>query len=218
MTIMTTQKIFILGLPRTSTTSICLAMLDMGYTVAHTCYTQKCLTDAEVIADTPVFNDYQLLDKAFEGSKFINLERQLDLWVPSIKQLLQRMHTNVIRKDGGFNPHIKRCFSEKFAPFTLDNINNDDFLKQCYNQHQSQINHYFKNRSDDLLSIDISKPDSYQRLLSFLQKDLPVKGFEKINIAGKVRAWKDINHRLKIEGTRNGRIDKNIFVTNSCSM
>ncbi len=186
-------------------------MLGMGYKVAHTCYTVECLADAEVIADTPAYNDYQLLDKLYPGSKFIYLQRDLELWVPSIKQLLQRMHTNVTRGDGGFNPHIKRCFSETFAPFTLENINNDDFLEQCYNKHQQHIEHYFQGREDDLLTIDVSHSDSYQRLAKFVQAANVEGEFKRINIGGKVRAWKDITNSLKVQSTKNGRIDKTIY-------
>ncbi|MEW6996088.1 sulfotransferase [Colwelliaceae bacterium BS250] len=206
-------KIFIIGLPRTSTTSICLGMLDMGYTVSHTCYTQACLDDSEVIADTPVFTDYPLLDKLYPGSKFINLERDLALWIPSIKHLLQRMHTNVTRGDGGYNTHIKRCFSEVFTPFTLDNVSDDEFLARCYQQHQNGIEQYFQGRCDDLLSIDVSHAQSYQKLVDFLAIEQPIKGFQQVNMGSKVRYWKDIKHVGKIESTHNGRIDKDIYAS-----
>ena len=49
------QKIFIIGLPRTGTTSVCVAMLELGFYVAHTAYTDRSFTEAQVIADTPIF-------------------------------------------------------------------------------------------------------------------------------------------------------------------
>ncbi|MDG1733009.1 MAG: sulfotransferase [Thalassotalea sp.] len=208
---MTNSKIFIIGLPRTATTSICVAMLGMGFKVAHTCYTAECLANADVIADTPAYSDYQLLDKLYPGSKFIHLQRELELWIPSIKQLLQRMHTNVTRGDGGFNPHIKRCFVETFSPFTLENISSDDFLTQCYQTHQKNVEQYFQGREDVLLSIDVSKNDSYQRLADFVQAEKADGQFKRINVGGKVRAWKDITNSLKVESTKNGRIDKTIY-------
>jgi len=57
------DKIWIIGLPRTATTSVCVAMLDLGYKTAHTSYTKTCFKHAQVIADTPIFCDYQQLDK-----------------------------------------------------------------------------------------------------------------------------------------------------------
>jgi hypothetical protein len=208
------NKIFIIGLPRTATTSVCLAMLKLGYKTAHNAYTQRTFLDAKVIADTPVFCDYQALDKQYPNSKFIYLTRAPEQWLPSIKQLLQRMIVNLQRSDGGFNPHLKRCYNEVFYPLTLENLNQDEFLMSCYQRHQQDIISYFEGRAEDLLTIDVSQPNSYQSLISFLDiqlKEENTTGFEKINIGGKVRAWQDINNVLKIESTNKGRIDKTLY-------
>jgi len=207
------NKIFIIGLPRTATTSVCLAMLGLGYKTAHNAYTKNAFSEAQVIADTPVFCDYQQLDNHFLNSKFIYLTRDAEQWLPSIKQLLQRMIVNLQRTDGGFNPYLKRCYNDVFFPLTADNIT-DDFLLQCYQKHQQGIIDYFHGREKDLLTIEVSEPSSYQQLLSFLA--IPPEqgrscGFEKINIGGKVKAWQDINNVLKIESTNKGKIDKVLY-------
>ena len=209
-----TNKIFIIGLPRTATTSVCLAMLKLGYKTAHNAYTANTFSEAEVIADTPVFCDYAALDKQFPNSKFIYLTRNTDHWLPSIKQLLQRMLVNLQRIDGGFNPHLKRCYKNIFTPLTADNIAQNDFLLQCYQRHQQGVFEYFQTRSADLLTIEVSEPKSYHQLLSFLAispDQESANGFEKINIGGKVKAWQDINNVLKIESTNKGRIDKILY-------
>jgi hypothetical protein len=205
---MTNNQIFIIGLPRSGTTSICAAMLELGYTVAHTAYTQKTFDNAQVIADTPIFADYKQLDTFYPNSKFIYLARDSDKWVPSIKQLLQRMYVNVTRDDGGFNTIIKRCYQNTFTPFTLDNIDNDEFLAKCYLQHKNEVNEYFSIRTQDLLTIDISEPASFSKLLNFLSLEAGGKqaNFECLNTGGKVTAWKDLKHENKIESTKNGRI------------
>lgn len=211
---MTINKIFIIGLPRTATTSVCLAMLGLGFKTAHNAYTQHAFNEAQVLADTPIFCDYQHLDCHFPESKFIYLTREASVWLPSIKQLLQRMMTNLQRNDGGFNPHLKRCYNEVFSPLTIDNIAQDDFLLQCYQRHQQQVFRYFKHRPSNLLTIDVSKPESYQQLLAFLgiePSQAKANGFEKINIGGKVKAWQALNNTLKIESTNKGRIDKVLY-------
>ena len=210
----TMNKIFIIGLPRTATTSVCLAMLGLGFKTAHNAYTAFAFSEAEVIADTPVFCDYQKLDKHFPNSKFIYLTRNKDNWIPSIKQLLQRMIVNLQRSDGGFNPYLKRCYNDVFSPLTTENIEKDDFLLQCYQTHQQGIFDYFTGRSEDLLTIDVSNKESYHQLLAFLNispENGRSTGFEKINIGGKVKAWQDINNVLKIESTNKGRIDKTLY-------
>lgn len=205
------EKIFIIGLPRTGTTSVCSTMLKLGFSVAHTAYTDRTFEQAQVIADTPIFTDYQLLDKAYPKAKFIYLARDLDNWLPSISQLLQRMQHNLLRQDGGFNPIIKRCYLEVFSPFTSETIIDHAFLQQCYQQHQQQVQAYFSQRENDLLCIDVSDNNSLRQLCEFIGIDYNLQKqatFEHLNIGGKVTAWKDIKHSLKIESTNKGRATK----------
>lgn len=211
---MTINKIFIIGLPRTATTSVCLAMLALGYKTAHNAYTQNAFAQAQVIADTPVFCDYQQLDQRFEHSKFIYLRRDENLWLPSIRQLLERMMVNLQRPDGGFNPHLKRCYHDVFSPLTAENLSSDDYLMGCYLRHQQGVLDYFQDRKADLLSINVSDADSYAQLCCFLGIKITPQtksGFEKINMGGKVKAWQAINNPLKIESTNKGRIDKCLY-------
>mgnify|MGYP000501211359 CR=1 FL=1 len=189
-------------------------MLNLGFTTAHTAYTQQTMEQAQVIADTPVFCDYQTLDAEYPNAKYIYLTRKAELWLPSIKQLLQRMYKNLQRTDGGFNPVLKRCYNQVFFPLTQENIEQDQFLLTCYQKHFQGAKAFFKGREQDLLIIDVSEPNSYCALVEFLaintQDNLNEKdqGFEHINIGGKVTAWKKVKHPLKIEATLRGRVDK----------
>lgn len=207
------NKLFIIGLPRTGTTSVCHALLQFGYATAHTAYTDNCFENAMAIADTPIFNDYQTLDKHYPGSKFLYLMREKNVWLPSIRQLLTRMHTNLTRQDGGFNIHIKRCYLSIFKDLSLSNIGDDNYLSDCYDKHFETALSYFENRPNDFLAIDIAKQNSYNLLCQFLNKDSDKRAFEKMNIGGKVTAWNDIKHPLKIDSTAKGRIDKNLPYT-----
>ena len=200
-------KIFIIGLPRTGTTSVCHAFLQLGFSCAHTAYTKQCFNQAQVIADTPIFNDYEYLDSLYPGAKFIYLEREAEKWLPSIRQLLLRMHTNLMREDGGFNPHIKRCYLHTFGSFSINELHNDAYLQQCYEQHKSAAHNYFAKRAADFLSIDIAHPNSFNQLCDFLQLQTELTKFEKMNIGGKVTAWNAIKHPLKVASTANGKID-----------
>ena len=205
---MITNKIFIIGLPRTATTRVCKALVELGFTTAHTAYIQKAFDEAQVIADTPIFCDYQVLDQHYPNSKFIHLARDMDVWVPSIRQLLQRMLHNLQRTDGGFNPYLRRCYHDTFSPLTADNINSDEFLISCYDRHLTAIKTYFKSRPNDLISIDVSHATSYQTLLDFVDvTSSDSNDFERVNIGGKVTAWKQVDSEFKIESTRRGRID-----------
>jgi len=203
------SKIFIIGLPRTGTTSICNSFLQLGYKTAHTAYTQQAITTADVIADTPVFSEYALLDKHFANSRFINLERNLTNWLPSIRQLLTRMHTNLMRPDGGFNIHLKRCYLDVFGHYSLAELESDEYLTACYQRHQHQVANYFKGREQQLLTLDVADTNSPQLLQQFLNTQQPIN-FKQLNIGGKVTAWNDIKHPDKVSSTRSGKIDKSL--------
>ncbi|MCE0555533.1 sulfotransferase [Motilimonas sp. E26] len=204
------KKVFIIGLPRTATTSVCLATLKMGFTTAHTAYTRSAFEHAQVLADTPIFADYAELDILYPDAKFVYLTRELKDWIPSIRQLLLRMFTNLMREDGGFNPILKRCYKRVFSPLTLENIHDDNFLALCYARHLAQVKAHFSNRAEALLIINVAEPQSYRSLYDFLAppRALDVNdGFERINMAGKVTAWKQIKHPLKVESTQGGKVE-----------
>ena len=121
------------------------------------------------------------------------------------------MHVNLTREDGGFNPIIKRCYFEVFSRYISANDKSLEILSQCYQQHNEQVQHYFQQRTSDFLSIDISEHDSYGKLLTFLSLDKNSKtnsGFKKLNVGGKVTAWKDIESALKVDSTNKGRVTK----------
>ncbi len=204
---MTQQKYFVIGLPRTGTTSVCVAALNLGFQTAHTVYTKKGLESAEFIADTPIYCDFKELDTQFPGAKFILLTREKSKWLPSIKQLLQRMYVNISRQDGGFHPGLKRSIQTVFEPFTLDNIADDAFLAHCYERHLSNVTRYFSERPADLLTLDVSQPHAYSEFCRFVKKTTLQSGFEVINKGGKVTAWNSIHHPLKVPSTRNGKVD-----------
>ena len=205
------QKIFIIGLPRTANTSVCHAMLKLGLKTAHTAYTREAMEQAQVIADTPVFCDYPKLAELYPSAKFIYLTRDLSLWLPSIRQLLSRMYDNLQRPDGGFNPIIKRCYNQVFFPLTRENIASDTFLQECYRRHREAVLDFFSDRPQELLTLDVNMPKGYSLLRDFLSLDscyLTEQRFEVMNIGGKVTAWNQIRHPLKIASTRAGKVDK----------
>ncbi|WP_440906269.1 sulfotransferase family protein [Catenovulum sp. SX2] len=217
------DKIFVIGLPRTATTSLCVAMLELGFKTAHTAFTDDAFAQAQVIADAPVFTDFAKLASIYPDAKFIYLQRELDNWLPSIQQLLLRMYKNIVRPDGGFNPHLKRVYQDIFQPFTLENINDLDFLRECYVNHQQQVQSCFAHEPQRLLSLNIANSGSYQQLIAFLHQqhllksDPPIAqaSFQPINMAGKVTAWQQIRHANKVESTRLGKVDKLAFLTDN---
>lgn len=222
------NKLFIVGLPRTGTTSLCGALLELGYGVAHTAYTDLAFERADVVADTPVFSEYKQLDRVFPNSKFIHLSRPLEKWLPSIQSLLARLNQKHEDNVHAFHPVLNRCYEAVFGRFIAGEVLSDEFLSRCFLNHQKSVEAYFCSRPNDFLSIDISDSGSYNQLLGFLssaESRKPVlqlssqlsslqksqltsqgnplqkpnqNGFPHLNSDGQISAWDKIKHPLKV--------------------
>ncbi|MBQ0730999.1 MAG: sulfotransferase family protein [Oleispira antarctica] len=215
------NKIFIIGLPRTGTTSISIAMLDYGFKVAHTAYTKQAFELADVLSDSPCFCDYPELDTLFPGSKFVYLDRALADWIPSIQMLLKKMYINLEPKAGIFNPILKRSFNEAFHLYIKNNSSkqlilneqafNEEHLATCYRTHKSQVLEYFAHR-DDLLMINMRDKESLDTLLRFL--DIPHDKdaqFPHVNIGKHVSGWREYKHPNKVNALSPGKDQRKFF-------
>ena len=204
------NKLFVIGLPRTGTTSLCAALLEHGLKVAHTAYTQETFRLARVFADTPCFCDYPQLDELFPGSLFVYLDRSLDGWIPSAQKLLEKMQPN-LQPDGHFNPIIKRCFRDTFALDQIPEPLCPDHLQACYQRHQQQVEAYFADR-DDLLHLDVSQPGSLTQLLKFMgQPTDHALDFPHLNADNKISAWRNLKHPNKVNSSASGPERRRFF-------
>ncbi len=205
------NKLFIIGLPRTGTTSISVALLDYGFKVAHTAYTKRAFELADAISDAPCFCDYQQLDKLFPNSKFVYLDRALESWVPSMQMLLNKMLPELDAKTGYLNPVLKRSFNKTFALLTAPDPVNQQHLKACYLAHQQEVFEYFLNR-DNFLTINISQTKSLKTLLEFLDiTDTDAGEFPRLNVGKLVDNWKEYKHPNKVNSLSAGKEHRKFF-------
>lgn len=204
------SKIFIIGLPRTGTTSISVALLQCGFKVAHGAYTKHAFELADAISDAPCFSDYQQLDRLFPGSKFVYLQRELCKWIPSMQRLLTKMEPHLLPKTGHFNPVLKRSFEQTFD-LSNKNLLTQQHLCACYKKHQQQLEGYFQDR-DDLLSINLSELGSLATLLSFLGVDKQEEqAFPHLNQGSQVSNWKAYKHAHKINSLSAGKEHRKFY-------
>ncbi|MGS0496299.1 sulfotransferase [Pseudoalteromonas mariniglutinosa] len=202
------SKVFIIGLPRTGTTSVSVALLEMGLLVAHTAFTKKAFEKADVVSDAPCFSDYMYLDTLFPNSRFVYLSRGLEQWLPSIAMLLEKMAPHLCLKTGHFSPVLKRSFHQTFPnihPLT------ECQLAACYTQHQHAVLEYFKGR-DNFLSLDVSEPGSLLKLKQFL--GMPTDGdtnFAKLNVGRNVANWREYKHPNKVNANLAGAEHRKFF-------
>lgn len=162
------QKVFIIGLPRTGTTSVSVALLEQGLKVAHMAFTKQAFMLADAISDVPCFSDYRQLDGLFPQAKFVYLERDMVKWVPSMQMLLGKMLPHLEAKSGRFHPIMKRSFRHTFAIDKVVDPADEAHLIDCYKRHKNEVLAYFQGR-EDFISLDISHAGSLSRLLQFLE-------------------------------------------------
>lgn len=203
------NKLFIIGLPRTGTTSISVALLE-HFKVAHTGYTKRAFEVAEVISDCPCFSDYPHLDGLFPNSKYVYLQRSLEQWIPSIQMLLQKMLPSFNGKSY-VNPILRRSFEQTFKLTSVNTPFDESHLARCYQRHEQAVLEYFNGR-DDLLKIDLNNSKSLSQLLGFLnlQHSNNVK-FPHLNVGKLVDNWKGIKHINKINSNLAGRQGRKFF-------
>ncbi len=208
------SKIFILGLPRTGTTSLCALFLEKGYKTAHTAYTKKTFELADVVADSPVFCDYAYLDTLFPNSKFVYLDRNEELWLASAREFLKKAADKMNTRSRGFNPVISRAFK---TVFQLDAKKPDSFsdahLLHCFKQHKAQVENYFRHRSTDLLTVEIASSELLTRLSGFFQweEENQTTTIPHLNRSGRIIAWDNIKHPLKISSNASGEERRKFF-------
>ena len=82
------NKIFVIGLSKTGTNSMCDALEYLGFSMVH--YpSPNIFGDVERVngcADLPTVRYYKELDRRFPGSKFILTIRSLDDWLKSVEK------------------------------------------------------------------------------------------------------------------------------------
>jgi hypothetical protein len=215
------NKVFIIGLPRTGTTSVSVALLEQGLTVAHQAFTKQAFLLADAVSDAPCFSDYQQLDRLFPSAKFVYLDRPIDKWLPSMQMLLSRMLVHLDKHKGRFHPIMKRSFNHCFDIWQVEDVFDAVHLSACYQRHQQQVLSYFAGR-DDFISIDISVTGSLAALLQFIGLpqpnevafpllNFPQLNFPQLNMGRNVASWDEYKHPNKISANASGPDKRQFF-------
>lgn len=191
-------KIFGIGLPRTGTTSVAMAMMELGYKTCHVCYDESLYEQCDAFFDTPFYVDYPILDQRYPGSKFILTWRDPQAWLISFQKNLMPYFSSLNEeniKGNMIKEHFWRYYTAVFGrPETLAPY----ILLLRYERHRTEVERYFRYRSEDLLVLNIDKKDfDWDVLCRFLNKPRPLTPFPYIN-RDEVYAWDRVEHENKI--------------------
>ena len=173
-------KVFGIGFHKTATTSLAEALTMLGYKVTgpngidNPNIGQEAWTMAvKLAAQFDAFQDnpwpilYRQLDEKFPRSKFILTLRPTHEWLRSI-----------VRHFGVEETPMRRWIYGEGHP-----SGHEDVYAARYDQHNREVVAYFKNRPQDLLVMDITSGDDWEKLCPFLHAAIPDFPFPQANTA-----------------------------------
>lgn len=191
-------RIFGIGMHKTATTSLHHALKIMGYNSAHwkSAHWAKAIWEEMVafgksptleksyaLCDLPILLLYQALDIAYPGSKFILTTRDEDQWIQSVKNHWS-YELNRFRQVWDTDPFTHKIHNELYGRKMFD----AEIFLQRFRRHNAEVKEYFKDRSGDLLIMDMSilKSEKYQwnGLCRFLNQPIPSVDYPSVYITG----------------------------------
>jgi len=111
-----------------------------------------------------IWDIYQLLDKAYPGSKFVLTEREPEKWWVSVERWI-RTHPD---KLGTYLNHLQ-----------VDRFDKEAFINS-YIKHNQSVKEYFNGR-DNFLIMNFEKGDGWDKLCSFIELKAPSRPFPHAN-------------------------------------
>lgn len=168
------------GFQKTGTSSLRDALNILGYNVKDTNsrallpilrgnYSKilSMLNGYDAVEDTPWYKIYKELDQHIPNSKFILTIRDEESWYNSVAQhigdLRSAQHEWIYGRGKGLPKEDK------------------ENTIRVYREHNREVQDYFKDRPDDLLVIDFTKGEKWERICAFLGKDIPNVDFPHRN-------------------------------------
>ena len=174
------EKIICVGFQKTGTSTLREALKILGYRVKdctdHALLPilkkdfskiEKMLENYDAVEDTPWYYIYKELDQIFPNSKFILTLREEESWYKSVSKhigdLVSANHEWIYGRGKGLPKYHKAN--------TLS----------VFNTHNNEVLEYFKDRPDDLLVLDFTKGDKWDKLCAFLNHSVPEDSFPHYN-------------------------------------
>lgn len=190
-------KIFCVGLNKTGTTTLEKTLQEFDFKLGNqrkgelltSAWSQRNFSEilrfchtADAFQDIPFSLPftYIVLDQYFVNAKFILTVRDSDdQWYQSITKFHSKLWADGLRVPTLDDlKNAKYCY--KGYAFDLNRLlyntpesdpYNEEIFKKHYNDHKNAVIDYFKNRSDKLLVINVSKKEDYGRLCKFLNRE-----------------------------------------------
>ena len=192
------MKIFGIGLSKTGTTSLASALEMLGYRTKDypgvetyrpddlASLDPELLENHDAFTDTPIPSLYRALDRAYPGSRFILTVREMDGWLKSCRKQFTQKHAE--KQNEAHN----RLFVELYGTPVFDEV----LFRSGYERFVQGVKEYFKDRPGDLLILDVTAGEGWEKLCPFLGKPIPDVPFPKANVTS--IQWMDIHALVSV--------------------
>jgi Sulfotransferase domain len=185
------MKVFGIGLGRTGTKSLTVALNKLDIKVIHYPndsqtlqelmagnYNFSILQQYDGIADITVAPFYAQLDQLFPESKFILTVRDKESWLKSIEKHWQNKPVFDDSPNQSEKMELRRLLrASAYGLYTF----NRDRLSYVYDLHYRNVLEYFKNRPDSLLVFNLCGGESWEKLCPFLGQQILDEAFPTMN-------------------------------------
>jgi hypothetical protein len=174
------RKVFGIGFHKTATTSLANALKCLGYRVTGPDWVDdpniasnvekraiEWARKFDAFQDNPWPILYRELDQAFPGSKFVLTLRPEQQWISSVVNHFSDDETPMREWIYGVG-HPK---------------GNENIYLARYERHNREVTEYFKDRPGDLLVLNITEGEGWEKLCPFLDEPIPAIAFPCSNSA-----------------------------------
>lgn len=184
------MKIFGIGLSRTGTKSLTSALETLDFNIAHyPCdrktykeltigkYNLSILENYDGITDITVAPFFPHLDRLYPGSKFIFTLREKETWLKSMENHFGKNPLPKVLPDLLFERKIRRFLrAAVYGTYTFDR----ERMAYVYDSHLKNVREYFKEKEKQLLEINITNGEGWEKLCPFLEKAVPPDPFPRV--------------------------------------
>ena len=181
-----TRKVFGIGLSRTGTKSLTVALNTLGWHIAHYPTDEQTLQDLRStnanfrilrqingITDLTVVPFYSQLDQLFPNSQFILTVRHREQWLRSLRQHWDYAEQQYQLADNPADwiPVLEATRLLKMSVFGRHDFHSGHMLA-TYEKHCTDVLEYFQQQPHKLLVLDICAGEGWEKLCPFLGCDM----------------------------------------------
>lgn len=171
-------KIFGIGLSKTGTSSLDGALKILGYKSIHFPISMEEIDRYEASCDISVSYRFKELDRLYPGSKFILTIRDLNQWLDSCENHFGKK-VNLSDLPPKLSEFLRINRLLNYGTVSYHRV----LFQEAYQRHIQDVKNYFNQRPQDLLIMNISSEEGWERLCHFVERPIPEKPFPQENVA-----------------------------------